>query len=72
MNAGISKPRADLHNCSVCETRRLPVAFKMQCSRAYVLPVLLFGSRTSAGPLHRSMPTGWKWCTPTALRQILH
>ena len=32
----------------VWHTRRLPVDLKMRCFRAYVLPVLLFGSETWA------------------------
>lgn len=48
----------------VRETRRLPVALKMQCHTgvcAYVMLVLLFGSKTKA--FTRSRPTGCKLCT---------
>lgn len=50
INARISNTKRISVKCSVCGRPADPVALKMQCVRAYVLPahVLLFGSETWA------------------------
>jgi hypothetical protein len=71
VNARISKAKgrfAQMHK--VWSLRKMSVALKMQCFRAYVLPVLLFGSETWA--LTKKQANQLEVVHSDCLRQILN